>query len=55
MVAQAQRSRAPIQGLADRVSYYFVPTVVLVAILAFVAWSLFGPEPSMVLAIVSAV
>jgi P-type Cu+ transporter len=55
MVAKAQRSRAPIQGLADRVSYYFVPTVVLVAILAFVVWALFGPEPSMVFAIVSAV
>ncbi|MCV0396384.1 MAG: heavy metal translocating P-type ATPase [Rhizobiaceae bacterium] len=55
MVAKAQRSRAPIQGLADRVSYYFVPTVVLVAILAFVVWGLFGPEPSMIFAIVSAV
>ena len=55
MVAKAQRSRAPIQGLADRVSFYFVPTVVLVAILAFVVWALFGPAPSMVFAIVSAV
>jgi Cu+-exporting ATPase len=55
MVAKAQRSRAPIQGLADRVSFYFVPTVVLVAILAFVVWALFGPSPSMVFAIVSAV
>ncbi|MBP0441497.1 heavy metal translocating P-type ATPase [Tianweitania sediminis] len=55
MVAKAQRSRAPIQGLADRVSFYFVPTVVLVAILAFVAWAIFGPAPSMVFAIVSAV
>ncbi len=55
MVAKAQRSRAPIQGLADRVSFYFVPTVVLVAILAFIVWALFGPEPSMVFAIVSAV
>ena len=55
MVAKAQRSRAPIQGLADRVSYYFVPTVVLVAIVAFVVWALVGPEPSMVFAIVSAV
>jgi Cu+-exporting ATPase len=55
MVAKAQRSRAPIQGLADRVSYYFVPTVVLVAIIAFVVWGLFGPPPSMVFAIVSAV
>ena len=55
MVAKAQRSRAPIQGLADRVSFYFVPTVVLIAIVAFVVWALFGPEPSMVYAIVSAV
>ena len=55
MVAKAQRSRAPIQALADRVSYYFVPTVVLVAIVAFVVWGLFGPPPSMVFAIVSAV
>ncbi|MBW8909910.1 MAG: heavy metal translocating P-type ATPase [Mesorhizobium sp.] len=55
LVAQAQRSRAPIQGLADRVSFYFVPAVVLVAIVAFVAWALFGPEPSLVFAIVSAV
>jgi Cu+-exporting ATPase len=55
MVAKAQRSRAPIQGLADRVSFYFVPAVVLVAIVAFVAWALVGPSPSMAYAIVSAV
>ncbi|MDI6025755.1 heavy metal translocating P-type ATPase [Corticibacterium sp. UT-5YL-CI-8] len=55
MVAKAQRSRAPIQGLADRVSFYFVPTVVLVAVLAFAAWAMLGPQPSMVFAIVSAV
>ena len=55
MVAKAQRSRAPIQGLADRVSAWFVPAVVLVAIVAFIVWALFGPEPSMVYAIVSAV
>jgi P-type Cu+ transporter len=55
MVARAQRSRAPIQGLADTVSYYFVPTVVLVAIAAFIVWALVGPQPSMVFAIVSAV
>jgi len=55
MVAKAQRSRAPIQGLADRVSYYFVPAVVLVAIVAFVVWAVVGPEPSMIFAIVSAV
>lgn len=55
MVAKAQRSRAPIQGLADRVSYYFVPAVVLVAIVAFIAWALLGPQPPMVYAIVAAV
>ncbi len=55
MVAKAQRSRAPIQGLADRVSSYFVPAVVLIAIVAFIVWAIFGPEPSMIFALVSAV
>jgi len=55
LVAKAQRSRAPIQGLADRVSFYFVPAVVLVALAAFAAWAMFGPEPSLIFAIVSAV
>ncbi|RUU45884.1 heavy metal translocating P-type ATPase [Mesorhizobium sp. M6A.T.Ce.TU.002.03.1.1] len=55
LVAKAQRSRAPIQGLADRVSFYFVPAVVVVAIVAFVAWAIFGPQPSLIFAIVSAV
>ncbi|MER8775185.1 heavy metal translocating P-type ATPase [Mesorhizobium sp. M0977] len=55
LVAKAQRSRAPIQGLADRVSFYFVPAVVLVAIIAFIAWAIVGPEPSLVFAIVAAV
>ena len=55
LVAKAQRSRAPIQGLADRVSFYFVPAVVLVAVLAFIAWAMFGPQPSLIFAIVSAV
>ena len=55
MVASAQRSRAPIQGLADRVASFFVPTVVLVAIVAFVIWLAVGPEPSVVFAIISAV
>ncbi|QKC93445.1 heavy metal translocating P-type ATPase [Mesorhizobium sp. NZP2298] len=55
LVAKAQRSRAPIQGLADRVSFYFVPAVVLVAIVAFMAWAVFGPEPSLIFAVVSAV
>ncbi|MCZ4262347.1 heavy metal translocating P-type ATPase [Limimaricola sp. G21655-S1] len=55
MVAEAQRSQAPIQKLADKVSSYFVPAVVGVALLAFVVWSLFGPDPAMAFALVSAV
>ena len=55
MVAEAQRSRAPIQRLADRVSSWFVPTVVLVAALAFVSWMLWGPEPRFAYALVAAV
>ena len=55
MVAEAQRSRAPIQRLADRVSGWFVPLVVAVAVLAFAAWSLFGPEPRITYALVAAV
>ncbi|WP_442583645.1 heavy metal translocating P-type ATPase [Mesorhizobium sp. ASY16-5R] len=53
MVAKAQRSRAPIQGLADTVSFYFVPAVVLAAVLAFAVWAIFGP--GLTFAIVSAV
>ncbi len=55
MVAQAQRSRAPIQKLADLVASYFVPAVILVAVLAFVAWSVWGPAPAMAYALVAAV
>ena len=55
MVSNARRSRAPIQGLADRVSAIFVPTVVGTAIFAFVVWMMFGPEPALVFAIASAV
>jgi Cu+-exporting ATPase len=55
MVANAQRSRAPIQRLADRVSGWFVPLVIAVAIIAFLAWSLFGPEPRLAYALVAAV
>ena len=55
MVSEAQRSRAPIQRLADRVSSYFVPTVVLVALLAFALWAIFGPEPKMTQALLNAV
>ncbi|MDR7142106.1 heavy metal translocating P-type ATPase [Rhizobium sp. BE258] len=55
MVAKAQRSRAPIQGAVDRVSAVFVPTVVAVAILAFGAWMMFGPEPRLAHALIAAV
>ena len=55
MVSNARRSRAPIQGMADRVSAVFVPTVVGIAIFAFVVWLIFGPEPALVFAIASAV
>jgi len=55
LVAAAQRSRAPVQQLVDRVSLYFVPTVVLVALLTFVVWSLVGPEPAMAYGLVNAV
>jgi Cu+-exporting ATPase len=55
MVATAQRSRAPIQRLADRVAEWFVPVVILAAILAFSAWATFGPEPRFAYALVAAV
>jgi Cu+-exporting ATPase len=55
MVAAAQRSRAPIQKLADKVSAWFVPSVVLVSLVAFVVWSLFGPAPPLSHAIVNAI
>ncbi|MCO5135176.1 MAG: heavy metal translocating P-type ATPase [Phyllobacteriaceae bacterium] len=55
MVAGAQRSRAPIQGLADRVAGWFVPTVVAVAVIAFIAWLFLGPQPAFVFAVISAV
>lgn len=55
MVAKAQRSRAPIQKLADLVSFYFVPTVVMISILTFITWYLIGPEPRLAYALVSAV
>lgn len=55
MVADAQRSRAPIQKLADAVASYFVPTVIGIAVAAFIIWSLIGPEPRMAYALVAAV
>jgi Cu+-exporting ATPase len=55
MVAQAQRSRAPIQRLADTVSGIFVPAVILVAVISFFAWLLLGPEPALAYALVAAV
>jgi Cu+-exporting ATPase len=55
MVADAQRSRAPIQRLADQVSGWFVPAVIVVAVLAFAAWSLWGPEPRYAFGLVAAV
>lgn len=55
MVAEAQRSRAPIQKLVDVVSRYFVPAVIVCSILAFIGWSMFGPEPRLAHAFVAAV
>ncbi|QIB66903.1 heavy metal translocating P-type ATPase [Kineobactrum salinum] len=55
MVASAQRSRAPIQGLADKVAGWFVPAVILIALVAFVAWSFLGPPPPMAYGLIAAV
>ena len=55
MVSEAQRSRAPIQKLVDKVSAWFVPAVVVIAIIAFVVWGLWGPEPRLAHAVVNAV
>ena len=55
MVASAQRSRAPIQGLADKVASFFVPAVIVIAIVAFVVWSFFGPAPPMAFGLIAAV
>lgn len=55
LVAEAQRSRAPIQRLADAVAGWFVPAVILVSLLAFAAWSIWGPEPRLAYALVAAV
>lgn len=55
MVAEAQRSRAPIQRLVDQVASYFVPTVILIALTTFIVWTLFGPEPAALYGLVNAV
>ncbi len=55
LVAEAQRSRAPIQRLADHVSAWFVPAVILVAVISFVVWMIFGPTPQLAYALVAAV
>jgi Cu+-exporting ATPase len=55
LVAEAQRSRAPIQRLADQVSGWFVPAVIVVAVLAFIAWSIWGPEPRFSFGLIAAV
>jgi Cu+-exporting ATPase len=55
MVAEAQRSRAPVQKLVDRVSSYFVPAVVIIAVLAFFVWWLWGPQPALAFAVINSV
>jgi Cu+-exporting ATPase len=55
MVSEAQRSRAPIQRLADKVAAWFVPAVIVIAVVTFIAWAAFGPEPRLAHAIVNAV
>jgi Cu+-exporting ATPase len=55
MVAEAQRSRAPIQRMADQVSAWFVPAVLVVAVLAFIVWALIGPEPALAHGLIAAV
>ncbi len=55
MVAEAQRSRAPIQGLADKVAGYFVPAVILIAVVTFIIWANWGPEPRLAHALINAI
>ena len=55
MVSEAQRSRAPVQKLADRIASYFVPAVLAIAAITFIVWAVFGPEPRMAHALLNAV
>jgi Cu+-exporting ATPase len=55
MVSEAQRSRAPIQKLADQVSAWFVPMVILIAVITFIAWAMVGPQPAMAFALINSV
>ncbi len=55
IVSEAQRSRVPIQNLADKVAFYFVPTVIIVAIVTFIIWTIYGPEPRMAYAVINSV
>merc|ERR1711974_250555 len=55
MVNKASRSKAPIQNLADKISAWFVPAVVLIAIITYGVWALFGPEPAHVYALINAI
>ncbi|MBU9813328.1 HAD-IC family P-type ATPase, partial [Rahnella sp. C60] len=55
MVAEAQRSRAPIQKLVDKVAGWFVPIVLICSVITFIVWAIFGPEPAMAYALVNAI
>src|SRR3546814_9127108 len=55
MVAEAQRSRAPIQRLADQVAAWFVPSVVVIAVVTFIVWAIWGPFPALAYALVNAI
>src|SRR5690606_23658348 len=55
MVSEAQRTRAPIQRVADQVAAWFVPAVLLIAVITFVVWAIFGPAPAFAFALINAV